>query len=450
PYNLKVSNHMKNDKSLFSFVFLALLTLWLFGCAAGPATSPSPPAEIPSLLVVPETLSVERNEISASRSLAPNVSVVNAALNTGGTYGSTIELTDLTLDVSDSAVNLALAFFDGVEIPVSTNLKQCQFTTTSSTCNDGTVLSVLKTSPMKLDFSDFDLDNDGNTEGCSGNTCPVDCTKVSCTAGCPSSVAISAKKPICVRAWIKNSSITGSSTFGALMGLRIDEIPIPEFQSNGTTTTKDSNGDVVFVTKGSGVYREIDTETLSSTQTRTTLLLTNYDHKDANDSAKKINDIALIRTTYDTSSGSSQAIRQAKDYFRTEQETATFTFDGSSGVRNTVQFDITITDTQGVLSTGTHVSRFMESGLFWRGTNNTTDTVDLDFTNTCVELATGELPVATASQTQDFINKECLKINVGGLTVTPPDFSTVFFPSVANFPDNPCTTGNFPTATDCP
>ena len=53
---------------------------------------------------------------------------------------------------------------------------------------------------LVFEFSDFDLDGDGNAEGCTGCTCPVGCAPV--LSACPTEADIADLKPVCFRIWI--------------------------------------------------------------------------------------------------------------------------------------------------------------------------------------------------------------------------------------------------------
>jgi hypothetical protein len=51
---------------------------------------------------------------------------------------------------------------------------------------------------FKFDFADFDLEGDGETEGCTGSTCPVN----GASGACPSETEVSRLRPVCLRVWL--------------------------------------------------------------------------------------------------------------------------------------------------------------------------------------------------------------------------------------------------------
>jgi hypothetical protein len=154
-----------------------------------PSTPPTPPAEVPTALVIPSNLSIEVNEIQGGGPAALK-SLTTSSLSDEISVGAgTIAEDNLLLD-------LLLSPFRDLSIPVATD--RTTFEATLSFRNQ--VGDVFLTADGKLDFSAFDLDGDGSDEACTGCTCPVGCQ--SDLASCPSEAPEDQLHPICFRLWL--------------------------------------------------------------------------------------------------------------------------------------------------------------------------------------------------------------------------------------------------------
>ncbi|MDO8493882.1 MAG: hypothetical protein Q7S68_00900 [Deltaproteobacteria bacterium] len=419
-----------------------LLVIALLGgtnCGSGPATSPAPPVEIPSFITVPDTVAISTNAIASSTNLAPPTKSVSKALASGGTYSSTIATTKTLQDVGSDFVDAILAIVANLRIPISTTITACEFTSTGGVCNDGTTIDVRKNSEVKVDLAIFDIDGNGS-EGCSGNACPVNCSAVSCSSGCPSSITSESNfKSVCLRLWaIDRSDSLGTgntTTYQPLIAIRYDRVPSPILNSSNNVTG--------FNNIGAGTLKVateyVDETTFAQDVNVDARAIANYDHVDS-DSAKKSTEVLIVSDWAYTSAPSFDFETRFR-YSKIEQATTSFS-DGTSDVLQTLRIDDRLTNNNTATTQFIeNIGRFLKDGIFWRGTNSSTITTDRDFTNLCVDLRTGEQASASADST-------CSKLSVTGLTLGSPAASAATFPT--DFPADPCDTCHFDFASDCP
>lgn len=354
---------------------LALLGLVLLApCSQNPAGPPAPPAEvpIPSVIDFPETLLIDINEIEAQTSLSAPL----AAVAPGGEFSDIIVAgADLANSINDFN-DVVLSIFEGLEVPVSH--EQATF----------------ETADVKIDFGDFDVDGDGADEGCTGCTCPVGCAET-----CPTSAALADFEPVCYRAWFVNDE-TGE--FERRLAGRLDFLP------------DDGN-------PGEGIYRAVVLSETTDGIPDLRLVGAIYDHVDSDDAAKKSTDISLLRYLLEDDAS---IIQEERIHGITSQETL-----ASSGeVRKTVGVDYLQIDDDGFLTDFLdYAARFLEEGLFWRGS---VASPTYSFTNQCVDLRTGN--AATDPESDD-----CEKLDVSGVTVDAASSSDVAFPAETEFPSTP-------------
>ncbi len=148
------------------FLFLPLL---LASC--NPATPPTPPAELPSALIFPRSVAIDVTKVQS----ASGASSLAALVGAGGEFSDIIAAGADTADAVSDVIDEILAVFDEMEIPVGTEVTTFETDLAETINGIDTVLNV------KIDFGDYDLDGDGQTEGCDGHT---------------------ASTPICIRLWV--------------------------------------------------------------------------------------------------------------------------------------------------------------------------------------------------------------------------------------------------------
>ncbi len=180
---------IKRISWLLIAIAVAIVPLFYAGCATSPggAAAPAPPVEIPSPVVLkfvePSDLAIGVNEfagISTTKALGSDRSdEIGFALG-------------FKNDVQNIFIDATLTGISEVEVPFSVSTTTYRVTKLFS--RETGFLSGTK--QIKIDFADFDLDNDGVTEGCSGNSTPYT-TEEEFAAADPA-----AAKPICARVWI--------------------------------------------------------------------------------------------------------------------------------------------------------------------------------------------------------------------------------------------------------
>ncbi len=170
-----------------SGAMFALLT-----ACVSPATAPSPLAEIPSVLTVPQDLSIEVNEIqgdgAASGMKAGALAKAQAVRSSD--IRNAIQVAVGLINEANGFLNLSLSFVNQKDIPVEVSVFQFRHNFEF----DGVPIEVI------FDFRPFDLDGDGAVEVCSGCTCPLGCAPA--LADCPAEAAENQLLPICFRAWL--------------------------------------------------------------------------------------------------------------------------------------------------------------------------------------------------------------------------------------------------------
>lgn len=157
-------------RCLFLLISLISVGGLLIHCSANPAAPPTPPAELPTFLVLPNpTLDVSKISSNASAGLA-------ALVGSGGELSEEIAIAPN--EIGDAALSLTAVLnqFDEFTIPVNRD-PNVSLPVTDSV---GTARTV------KIDFADYDYDGDGVLEGCSGHTAAL---------------------PICMRLWVDNERI---------------------------------------------------------------------------------------------------------------------------------------------------------------------------------------------------------------------------------------------------
>lgn len=358
--------------------FLILFLILGLGCAGVNAGPPAPQAEIPipSVIKFPGTLEID--VVSPSGSLSALMGMREVA--DGGEFSAVIQTgEDLTAAVNDFN-DVVLAVWDGLEIPVET-------TRTTFESDDGDV---------KIDFAAFDFDfGDGNTDACTGCTCPT-----GCSGTCPTEAVADDLLPLCYRIWTLNDE---TEAFERLLIGRLYTLP------------DDPN-------PGEGVYRSyLLTETSDGFPDERTMSVI-YDHVD-DDSSFKSNDLQLVRDIYD--SDGTTVTQEERIHAEISQQTVAAATTGEDEVLKESGLDYEIYDDSNALTDFIeYAARFFEDEFFWRGN---LFSPDYSMDNQCVDLRTGDAA-------DDEI---CDDLDASDIDTTVITADDVTFPSTAIFPNDP-------------
>lgn len=362
---------------------IAASLLFLFSACQSQSAPPAAPVEIPGFVTLPESLVIDISEIEADNDTDP----ATIGVASGGEYSEIIVGgTDLINSINDFN-EVILAIFSGVSIPVSSE----------TTTFERTLADDPDRNPLKIDFSDFDLDGDGVDEDCTGCTCPVGCDEE-----CPETAATVELLPVCYRIWSDDDDGTTGNYEPLLAGV-LDRFPSGNNPGEGRystqlfTTTEDGNDAATTV----GVV---------------------YDHVNSNDESYKSTDVSFRQIMTD----SAGALLLTSDIHGiTGQETIEDT-SGEDVVRKNVALNYEATDSSSaVLDYLEYVASFLDNGFFWRGTVDSAS--GYQFTNVCVDLRTGDEAEAGVL--------DCDDLSVLGVVASPVDDEDVTFPT--DFPADP-------------
>lgn len=227
------------------FRYFLILALWasLAACSGGGApgdgdgtvpAAPAPPAEIPSFFKFPGEIRVDTSKINPNGS--PGALLAQ-------TIGEAIDISSgpKGTGLIDRFIEVLINPISALEIPVSPDTAPLQSPISGELFENGEVI---------LDFSDYDFDGNGTTEGCSGCTCPVGCTTDGLTT-CPTQAPADELKPICIRLWAKGqqtSSAPREENFVPFLAAVLNRLPTPD---DPATAENDGNS-------GTGAYRISD------------------------------------------------------------------------------------------------------------------------------------------------------------------------------------------------
>lgn len=165
-----------------------------------PAAPPAPPAELPSALVLPESISIS---VDKTRSGGGVTALEAAALVGPGEFSEQIAFGPNLSYFANQRLNGLLGPLHAIRIPVSPTLAKM----------DALLIVGSKAYVAHLNFGDFDLDGDGAKEGCSGST---------------------ASLPLCVRIWLDDGSHQAR-----LLAARFDAFPTETNPGAGSLRGKD-------------------------------------------------------------------------------------------------------------------------------------------------------------------------------------------------------------------
>ncbi len=154
-----------------------LTAMVLSTCGGNPAGVPAPPVEMPTPIVLkfvdPNALAIDLTTIGTAA--APSIRIEKAV--GPGRYFYDILQGPMTIDRVNGTLTFANSGINEIEMPVSTTT-----TTFSATIAFSSATGVFAgTHKVDISFSDYDFDNNGATEGCSGHTAAL---------------------PVCVRLWL--------------------------------------------------------------------------------------------------------------------------------------------------------------------------------------------------------------------------------------------------------
>ncbi len=335
-------------KRLRILLFLGLLTslIGLGACASSsapvpgdgggegtiPATPPAPPAELPSFLRFPESLSIDSSSLSSS-----GEELQTLLAQVGEDFSFFIALGPIVVDINLQAVEVLIRIFDEVDIPVSPQVKSFEGKTKSPEDH------------LKFDFADFD------NQGCSGCTCPVGCD----LAECPTQAAVEELKPVCYRIW---RDPDGDGNFERFVAGRFDRLAIRDDPNTETDESERGSGQFRAREQGSG-FVNLLTEIAGS-----------YDFVDPAD---------IISTVFVRLNEELSAHTELTQRGPTEHEaikTIKFTEDLSSSEMPQQEFI-------------KYIGRFRDAHPFWSGSVDST--VEFDEPDDIVPGVTGPIPPTT-------------------------------------------------------
>lgn len=144
------------------FFFIGWIGILLSSCS--PATPPVPPAELPAL-IFPRTVRIDTSKIQSQESASASL------VGSGGTFSEVIAAGADLADATNDLLDAILGAIEDLSITISA----------ATTTFQDTVTDEAGTFNVKIDFADFDLDDNGADEGCSGHTATL---------------------PICFRVWL--------------------------------------------------------------------------------------------------------------------------------------------------------------------------------------------------------------------------------------------------------
>ncbi|HKX12097.1 MAG TPA: hypothetical protein VJP40_03005 [bacterium] len=263
---------MSWGRVLRAWHWLALCAL--LGCS-GAATAPAPLAEIPSVINIPQDVSVDVSKISGNSDSA----AIKLQTLTPQELLGIIRLGPETVEaVNEEILAGLLSPFTNIDIPVSPQVVNFEGSFLES---DGAILT------FKFDFSDFDFDGDGAKDGFTGCTCPVGCTVTSC----PSQAPLSDLKRVGYRIWIKGELDT---SFTPILAGFFDRLPVKDDPASPVDEENPGKGQF----RVGSVEQGMDE---SGTEITESLLIgVIYDHKDPVEELNKSTQAFLVNDFVDS------------------------------------------------------------------------------------------------------------------------------------------------------
>lgn len=168
-----------------------------------PAAPPAPPAELPSALRLPESISIDVDTTRSSSGGSALKTSSQSALVGDGNFSDFIAFSSNLVYFANQRLDGLLGPLHAITIPVSPSLTKME-----------TILLIgSKGYVARLNFGDFDLNGDGLMEGCSGHTAGL---------------------PFCVRVWLDDGT-----TEYKLLAARFDAFPTETNSGAGSLRGKD-------------------------------------------------------------------------------------------------------------------------------------------------------------------------------------------------------------------
>ncbi len=295
------------------FSFIGWIGILLSSCS--PATPPVPPAELPAL-IFPRSVRIDTSKIQSQESASGGSSA--ALVGSGGTFSEVIAAGADLADATNELLDAILEAIRDLSITISS----------TTTTFQGTIIDEAGTFNVKIDFADFDLDGDGDDEGCSGHTATL---------------------PICFRVWLDGERF--------MVG-RFTQYP---------TETNPGSGEFRI-----GVNSDVDDagEDL--------FVATVYDHSDAEDKTTELFMAGL--QTFDPTTDAFLAVhielnQEGPD--ATARKTVNANADTGSSASQTDHLE--------------YIGRYLENADFWGGSSTvrTSGGATASFSDVCAVISTG-------------------------------------------------------------
>jgi len=362
------ANWIKNLGLLLFFCFIS-------GCPG----SPAPPVEIPPILSFPATVGIDVSAISGASAPAASSALrssVRLQVGAGGEFSNLIALGGTTFSVFNQFLDDLLLPLQSVEIPTSPPR-----TTFEGVINIPGILP----QRVKVDLADFDLDGDGQPEGCTGCSCPLGCSESSCPLEAP----VSALKRVCYRVWIQDPS---SGLFERFMAGFFDVMPT---RDNPETQVNEEN-------PGKGRFRlGIENEPVEEGN-QDLFFGVIYNHQDFSKPLDKITEMFVQDHRFD----SAENRVEANDVHALVNQQDALGKGDPRALEKTVKLDMrSFPQTDENPGTVRYIGRFRDDFDFWSGTvlvkgleNGQPKTVS--FENVCARISTGN--AASSSNCEDL------------------------------------------------
>jgi hypothetical protein len=273
-HNERIGMPIKTIPRSFVYVLLLLVLAGCSGTTSSPTAVPSPPLEIPSAMAFPKSLAVD----VVPASLAEAMPDVAKSIALDGEYTPYIFTTAQMYIQANAFVDQMLTPLATVEIPVSPTL-------TSYTV-ENVVTATATFQKIVFVFSDFDLDGDGNKEGCTGCTCPVGCAPD--LGACPTEATLEELKSVCFRVWLLGMDTLNPRSTGtiATAGKFDKMLPTPD---DPDTPAYDANN-------GAGEFR-FRMQIESPESQRNLLIKVPFNHNDPSHPSDRWSDLQILETS---------------------------------------------------------------------------------------------------------------------------------------------------------
>ncbi|MCC7344529.1 MAG: hypothetical protein IT573_06285 [Deltaproteobacteria bacterium] len=395
---------MKRYLRLLPWLFLLSLAVSFSGClsSGGP---PAPVGEIPAVVSFPESVGIDVSQAigGGAGAGAALKGLSTPKIQTLDDFSDIISLGPITFNAFNFLLDGFLGPLADLQVPVSPTVKTFEGPMTFAP-------EVVVT--VKIDFSDFDLDGDGATEGCTGCTCPLGCAPQA--AECPSQAPVGDLRPVCYRIWLRD---VGRTEFVRFSAGRIDRYAT---RDDPATPVDEKNA-------GNGSFR-LGVTTGEATAPENLAFGVIYEHRDDADPAFKSTEFFVQDQGFHPETG-----EPTQDLVHADvQQESPRPGLGKETLKKSVKLDMrSEPDPEEGPGIVQYIGGFLDDFDFWSGTFNLQETDGsprLSGENVCARISTGlEAP-----------RQNCLDlgIDVGGEEfLRPAQPSDVAFP--ADFPATP-------------